>query len=136
MKEFLQHYIPVTKGSVIDEAGNQVAEHDGVWFYTLDQRFPALGGEKMYIVEKRISSNTLVVSSELQTHTKDTYELEKVHWIRDDQNSKKLDAEIRYHATPERCTVSGNSVTFDEPTRVASGQSIVLYDGAECVGGE
>jgi tRNA-specific 2-thiouridylase len=47
-----------------------------------------------------------------------------------------LHAQASAHGTPRACTVRGGTVRFDVPERrVAPGQSVVLYEGDEVVGG-
>ena len=139
MKEFLQHYIPVQRGQIKNTTGDVVGEHDGVWFYTIDQRIPVGGPEKLYVVAKDVQNNELVVassssSSDLRSH----YELGEVNWIRElPQEGEPYEAQIRYHGEKMPVTVQGNRVVFAKATRVAEGQSVVVYrkDTQECMGG-
>lgn len=136
MKEFLMHYIPVNKGAVHNEKGEVVGEHDGVFFYTLDQRISVAGGEKMYVIAKDIPNNTLTVSSHPEQYGKtETVEVFNSNWIRHNASGEQIDIEVRYHGERLRGVVVGSTVTFSEPTRVASGQSLVFYSGEECLGG-
>ncbi|HEY1116689.1 MAG TPA: aminomethyltransferase beta-barrel domain-containing protein, partial [Acidimicrobiales bacterium] len=47
-----------------------------------------------------------------------------------------VEAQCSAHGTPHPATVTGTTVTFDEPQRrLAPGQSVVLYRGELVVGG-
>ena len=58
MKEFLERFIPQKKGEVLNEKGEVIGEHDGVFYYTLGQRHGFLITKKgtddkpYYIVKK------------------------------------------------------------------------------------
>ncbi len=140
MKEFLQHYIPMQKGVIKNKTGEVIGEHDGVWFYTLDQRIAAHGGEKMYVVEKNVEENVLVAdvhASEIGGDSSIT--LSNMSWVGKPPNEGgEYEAQIRYHGERVPVTLGEEqSVLFEEPTRVAQGQSIVIYDSVteECMGG-
>ncbi|MND09322.1 tRNA-specific 2-thiouridylase MnmA [compost metagenome] len=51
------------------------------------------------------------------------------------ESGKIYTAQIRYHGDYLPCTISGDSVTFEQPVLAASGQSVVLFDGDLCIGG-
>lgn len=140
MEEFLKHYIPVEEGVVKTRGGREVGKHDGVYFYTIGQRFPLQGGEKYYVVHKDIEKNEITISTSLNTPERErsVVALEKVNWIREKPDSEKYyDAQLRYHGPKHKVKVQVNSVHFKEPTLITSGQSLVLYDPEtnECLGG-
>lgn len=140
MKEFLQRYIPVKKGVVRDAEGKPVGEHDGVWFYTLEQRFPLQRGEKMYVIGKNIEKNELIVANSNSTHQSGNteYILRNINWIREVSNENELyEAHIRYHGERLFVQLRNTHVYFDKPTLVAEGQSLVVYNSTtqECMGG-
>lgn len=138
MKEFLQHYIPVTRGVVRNEQGERVGEHEGVPFYTIGQRFPIGSAEKMFVVEKNTEKNELVVSSSVSTLTKKDFTLDRLNWIREVKSeSLNLEVQTRYHGERYDARVVGNAITFSVPVSVASGQSVVFYNKEtdECLGG-
>lgn len=140
MHEFLMHYIPVRRGLVKTPDGVAVGEHDGVQFYTIDQRIPLQTSEKMYVVEKNIEENTLIVSNAIDRDTKGSvaYDLVSTNWIREEPRSgERYLAQIRYHADMLPITISGARVCFEKPVLIAPGQSLVLFDSTsgECIGG-
>lgn len=138
MKEFLQHYIPVKKGAVLDANGRSVGEHDGVYFYTIGQHLPVVGNKKMYVVSKDVEENTLTVSDQPDERARNTYELQGVNWVNPTvEPGVPLEAQIRYHGERLQANVVGGTVTFQQSVSVAAGQSVVFYypDTGECVGG-
>lgn len=140
MQEFLKRYIPTQVGAVRDREGNQIGEHDGVWFYTLEQRFPLQRGEKMYVIGKNIEKNELIVANSNSTHRSGNteYILRNVNWIREAPNENELyEAQIRYHGERLSVQLRNTHVYFDKPTLVAEGQSLVVYNSTtqECMGG-
>ena len=154
LKKFLKHYIKEKKGKVVlapPEAGNEKGEiighHDGAVFHTLGERHGFTITQKSphdkpyYVVGKDIRKNILVVSQGRKTENFHTNILtnvgiENTNWIVEVPDSKKsYTAQIRYHGELLPCRVKKNEVIFDKPVLVASGQSIVLYDGDVCLGG-
>lgn len=161
LKEFLKHYIKEKKGKVIlapSEAGNQKGEtigwHDGAVFHTLGERHGFTITKKTpqdkpyYIVGKDIKKNILIVSPHPQPLSlikervaKGRERIKNTNWISDiPQENKKYIAQIRYHGEFLPCKVkcaksNFAQVVFEKPTLVASGQSIVVYDGNVCLGG-
>ena len=148
MKEFLKRFIKIKRGDVIDELGVVIGEHEGVELYTLGERHGFTITKKTphdhpyYIVRKNIEVNTITVTHEVSTEegTHTEYVLDEVNWTGGTPvTSEKIEARIRYHGdripvtvrTQENTTI----VVFAEPLRVASGQSVVLYRGTECIGG-
>lgn len=139
MKEFLEHYIPKNPGSVVDEKGAEVGEHDGVQFYTLGERFSLAHGQKMFVVRKNIQKNELVIgpAPDISLPVSEAL-IHNLIW----NSMKPLDGELlhaqtRYHGPSYRALVSGNRVSFKEPARAVSGQSVVFYDtnNVRCLGG-
>lgn len=140
MHEFLKHYIPVEKGFIKNEKGEKIGEHDGVYFYTLNQRINVATGEKLYVVGKDKALNELHVSSNPEEGVagSTTYTLSDVNWIREQPSENKTyNAHIRYHSDDHPVNITGSKVTFGESALIAEGQSLVVYDSEtnECIGG-
>jgi len=69
--DFLRRYIPEKKGPVIDQRGEKIGEHRGIWFYTIGQRhfdFVPRGRRDgsdrapYYVVGKDAKTNALIVA--------------------------------------------------------------------------
>ncbi len=68
LKQFLKHYIKEKEGKVLNEKGEEIGHHDGVFFHTLGERHGFTITKKSpndgpyYIVGKDIKKNILIVS--------------------------------------------------------------------------
>ncbi len=157
MRDFLKKFIPEKRGNVLDEDGKIIGYHDGAYYYTLGQRHGFVITEKSpddrprFVVKKDIKNNTITVSEKTnddidvrRMSDKKEISLEKVNWISGNEPDfdKIYEARIRYRQPLQKCKIS-KSVTddsyiiiFDEFQKsVSSGQSVVIYDGDECLGG-
>ncbi len=151
VKEFLSHYIEPKKGDVLDEKGNKVGEHDGAIFLTLGERHgftvtTRSSDEKpCYVVDRDLERNTVTVSHKSTDGSLDIekkeHSLSYVNWIDDEPRSgKTYTARIRHLGELMECDIEpvakGEAeIGFKRPTIVASGQSIVIYEGERCIGG-
>jgi len=67
-KQFLQEYLPVKKGRILDLNGKEVGVHDGVMFYTIGQRRGlniggiSGGSGRWFVVKKDVEKNILYVT--------------------------------------------------------------------------
>lgn len=141
--DFLKKYIKPKKGKVMRVDGKIIGEHEGIMFYTIGQRhgFSPGGGVPYYIVAKDIKKNILLVSDksgEKEFYKKEV-EIEDVNWIsgKAPDLNKTYQARIRYRQPLQSCRIkNSNKIIFTKPQRaVTSGQSLVLYDGKEMLGG-
>jgi tRNA-specific 2-thiouridylase len=129
-----------------------VGTHPGVFYFTLGQREGLrIGGVRgfdaapWYVVGKDIDRNLLVVDqgSDSEYLLSTTTWTEAAHWVAGTPPATTFacSAQTRYRQHEEACEVtvddSGNlEVRFARPQRaVTPGQSLVLYDGDECLGG-
>ena len=148
MKDFLKHFIQESRGDVLNESGEVVGFHNGSVFVTLGERHGFIITKKTpndtpyYIIKKNVAENTVTVSrnlSDLKRKTK-MIELKYVNFI-SGQNplAGKYSAQTRYHGEKYGLTIIGeaNSLRFEleKSDLVASGQSLVFYDGNICLGG-
>jgi len=155
MKDFLKHYLPSKKGNILNEEGEVIGWHEGAYFYTTGQRHGFIITKKSsedkpyYVISKNISSNTITVSHTplvqgISSSKKIT--ISGANWIAGKlpDFSKKYKARIRYRGQLQACGIEmaeGEktlkfSVIFDLPqVAVSKGQSLVIYDGENCVGG-
>ena len=151
-KEFLNHYLPAQPGEIRTPDNKLVGTHDGLMFYTIGQR-KGLGiggrqdteGEPWYVADKRMTDNALIVVQGEHHPLLYSHHLtaKTLHWI----NNKPVTppfrcmAKTRYRQPDQACTITainngGCRVVFDQAQRaVTPGQSVVFYDGEECLGG-
>jgi tRNA-specific 2-thiouridylase len=154
-EEFLSHYLPRSPGPIRTPEGDVLGEHHGLAFYTLGQRHGLiLGGRKgfgeapWYVAAKVAEENVLVVvqGCDHPLLLQNWLHATDVHWISAPPRSRahgtfRCTAKTRYRQPDAACTVSllgetAIEVLFDTPQRaVTPGQYVVLYDGAQCLGG-
>lgn len=149
MKEFLRHYIDEQPGMVLNEAGQIVGEHDGVWFYTLGERHGFRITENntnrtpYYIVGKNIENNTLTVSATVKnaqsvegTTATATIGLRDINWSSSWQKDAAYTAQIRYHGALLAARLSDEqTIELATDEGIPLGQSVVVYDGDRVIGG-
>lgn len=141
VKDFLQQKIKSKKGDIVDLRGRKIGEHQGVWFYTIGQRQGLnIGGSgPYYVYGKDLKHNRLKVVSEKESKTLDKKQINisPPHWIAlPPQKTKKITARARYRAPLVSVKIKTNKVYFARPVRaLTSGQSVVFYQGKQCLGG-
>ncbi|MBI4936913.1 MAG: tRNA 2-thiouridine(34) synthase MnmA [Nitrosomonadales bacterium] len=132
--------------------GKVVGQHQGLAFYTIGQR-QGLGigggkdgtGEPWFVTGKDMARNRLIV---VQGHDhpallKSSLDAIDLHWVSGHApgTTRGYGAKIRYRQHDAACriaTLDGDraSFVFDEPQwAITPGQSVVVYDGAVCLGG-
>ena len=149
IREFLSEYVETSPGDIIDQqTGAVVGRHDGAIFYTLGQRhgLDIGGGLPYYVVGKDVAKNEVYVSRSINDGNLWCKELTltDVHWINQPPKGDTYQIRVRHRAPlidaevvrTDDNTVEKVAVRLSEPQRaVASGQSAVVYDGEECLGG-
>jgi tRNA-specific 2-thiouridylase len=151
-REFLNRYLPREPGPIRTPDGAIVGQHIGLAFYTIGQRKGiGIGGKRgsdgtaWYVADKDPAENTLVV---VQGHD-DPLLLKRrlsaldTTWVSGDLPTEGSihTAKSRYRQADSTCQVTRVeddelSLDFSEPQwAVTPGQSVVLYDGAVCLGG-
>jgi tRNA-specific 2-thiouridylase len=145
IREFLSQYVDQVPGEIIDKkSGKVLGHHDGAIFYTLGQRhgLDLGGGLPYYVVGKDMDKNEVYVTTDLNDATlwKADISLGAVHWINDAPAAGIFDIRIRHRAALAAAELrfNGDDVSLnlrDEQRAIASGQSVVIYDGDVCLGG-
>ena len=151
-REFLNRYLPTRPGPINTVDGEPIGEHTGLMFHTIGQR-QGLGiggrkegsGEPWYVAGKDLAHNTLIVAQGRDHPALFHRRLRasQLHWIAGKPPVPPLacTAKIRYRQSDQPCLVEmlderGAEVCFSEPQRaMAPGQSVVFYQGDECLGG-
>ena len=151
-RDFLKRYVPREPGPIRTPEGRQVGEHMGLAFYTIGQRKGiGIGGtrggesEAWYVAQKDLAENTLVV---VQGHDhpllmKRTLAAQDASWISGDAplEGATHSGKTRYRQQDSTCFVTRSendeiALEFAQPQwAVTPGQSVVLYDGDQCLGG-
>ena len=136
-----------------------LGRHDGALFYTFGQRhgLNVGGGLPYYVVGKDMAKNEVYVSRNLnsQGFWLDEIVVSQLHWI----NQPPIEGKTYQIRTRHRAPLIGATVSFAQPNQnkvdgepavspdslvlhlstperaVAPGQSVVIYDGDEVLGG-
>lgn len=146
IREFLSQYVEQAPGDLIDKKTNKLlGRHDGAIFYTLGQRhgLDVGGGLPYYVAGKSIEKNEVYVTTDLNDNTlwRESIVLSSVHWINGVPANDEYDIRVRHRAPLKKAqltTDDDRNVTLQliDPERaVASGQSVVIYNGDTCLGG-
>jgi tRNA-uridine 2-sulfurtransferase len=150
-REFLNRYLPMQPGDMCTPEGRKVGHHQGLAFYTIGQR-QGLGigggkegtGEPWFVASKDIPGNRLIVVQGHDHPALLTPHLNALdmHWIGNAPDlTRGYAAKTRYRQHDAACRIAAleggrASFAFDEPQwAVTPGQSVVVYDGAVCLGG-
>ncbi len=149
---FIDRYLRSEPGPIRSADGRVIGRHAGLIHYTLGQRKGLeIGGLRgfaerpWYVAAKDLRSNALCAVQDsfhpLLLATQLT--AGQLNWIRGraPEPGARLGAKVRYRQPDQPCTIveSGPDqlcLSFDHPQRaVTPGQSVVVYDGCECLGG-
>jgi len=144
-EDFLRCYLKPKIGKILDAAGNELGQHQGLVLYTLGQRTGlGLGGGPWYVCGFDWRKNNLIVTKNSRDNRLLSKEIvcKDVNWLNKKEMKLplKCQAQIRYRGRAQMCQVIKSSrdfkVVFDRPQYAAmSGQSVVFYHGQELLGG-
>jgi tRNA-specific 2-thiouridylase len=146
IKQFLQAELgPQQEGDIIDQHNRVIGRHDGALYFTIGQRhgLNVGGGLPYYVTYKDMSKNEVHVSSNLSDSKLWSRELilTDLWWINNQPESGKIyQVKCRYRAPGTNVRITPNKtclkLILDEEIRAASpGQSAVIYDKEEVIGG-
>ncbi|MCC7357298.1 tRNA 2-thiouridine(34) synthase MnmA [Candidatus Uhrbacteria bacterium] len=148
MQEFLRKKIPAKPGDIVDEKRNILGKHSGLDGYTIGQRHGihvSKGEQAWYVAKKDMKTNQLMIvqGAEHPLLFQNSTILNDLHWTRGLPPTANFDCvvQVRYRQNPISCHASMKSngqleLIFAQPVKaVAPGQSAVLYQENECLGG-
>lgn len=141
MKDFLSQYVSPQPGDIVDsQTSRVVGRHDGAIFYTLGQRqgLNIGGGLPYYVIGKNMQTNQVYVTRDLndQRLWLGEFKLSAQHWINQTPEPGRYQVRIRHRAPLVTAQFDGEKLVLDDPQRaVTPGQSAVLYDDTDCLGG-
>ncbi|MAQ17043.1 MAG: tRNA 2-thiouridine(34) synthase MnmA [Sandaracinus sp.] len=133
---------PGRPGTLVDDAGSVLAEHQGVEAFTIGQRKGlGLGGGPARYVLRIVPDQAQVVVGGATDLFGAELEASGARWLAGaPEGSFSAEVRIRYRHTPAPATVEpgpeGFRVRFHEPQRaITPGQAAVIYRGDEVLGG-
>lgn len=149
LRDFLSRYIDTRPGVVLDAKRNQIGVHPGALFFTLGERHGFTITHKTphdkpyHVIGKDMVANTITVSQDPigEAPTPSTYRLVRTVFRTAPAPDHTYIAQIRYHGALMKCVISLLNKTMADITfettdyTIASGQSVVVYDGDICIGG-
>ncbi|HEU4830650.1 MAG TPA: tRNA 2-thiouridine(34) synthase MnmA [Candidatus Saccharimonadales bacterium] len=145
IRDFLSLYVDQKPGEIIDKkSGKVLGHHDGAIFYTLGQRhgLDVGGGLPYYVVGKDMDKNEVYVTTDLNDGTlwKSMINLASIHWITEAPAEGEYQIRVRHRAplVTANLAYDNDQVVLsihDNQRAIASGQSVVIYDGDICLGG-
>jgi tRNA-specific 2-thiouridylase len=135
---------PFLAGPIIDQADNELGQHDGLPFYTIGQR-KGLGiaaAQPLYVLEKDLARNALIVGPR-EALQRMHFVVRELNWISGTVPAPDdtLQVKIRYKARAIPCHIAGSGegeiqVLLAEPaTGITPGQGAVFYNNEVCLGG-
>ena len=143
---FLQREgVVLTPGDFVDKDGHVLGRHKGLPCYASGQRkgLGVAAGKHVYVVRKNGADNTILLGDDADLFSS-ALTASRVNWIAGTAPPApvRCTAKTRYsQRTDAPCTAyplagEGVRVVFDAPQRaITAGQSVVLYDGDEVLGG-
>lgn len=132
------------RGDILDQQGNKLGQHEGIWRYTIGQRRNLRISnlkEPYYVLKIDAKKNQLIVGpkSELSSQT---IAVRDLNWIIPAEKKvyKNIQVKIRYGSEPAECEMRLEKdkahVIFKKPQLAATpGQSAVFYKGESLLGG-
>jgi len=145
-RRFLSEHAPqaIQPGPILDTAGNEIGQHQGLPFYTVGQRrgLGIAAPEALYVIRLDTARNALIVgpARELGRRTLQAREVSYVSG-RPPAGPLRVQAKIRYkarlaHATWSPLPDGRARVEFDAPLRdISPGQAVVAHQGDRVLGG-
>lgn len=132
------------KGKIIDDLGNELGDHNGIWNYTIGQR-KGLGISRRvpsYVVALDKNKNQVVVGDKKDLY-KNEFSIDKCIWNKSlvKNNKFRADVLVRYRTKPKKSEVEikrGNKAIvrlFEPQLSIAPGQAAVFYKKDFVIGG-
>jgi tRNA-specific 2-thiouridylase len=148
LREFLRQYLQIEPGPVVERTtGRTLGKHQGAAFYTIGQRhgLGIGGGAPYYVTGKDMATGTVFVTADpadLDLRSSE-FNVSQTHWIAAaPQAGRTYQLRSRHRAGLINCTLEPTSeagsyrVHLETPERaITPGQSAVIYDGPEVLGG-
>jgi len=148
-RDFLQRYLPIQPGPIVDTSGRAVGEHQGLAYYTLGQRQGlGIGGVRgsaeapWYVTAKDLATNTLVVSQDPADLETDWLTATGVNWLVEPPAPDfEGGIRVRYRQVDQEATIAQRGdgtlrIAFRTPQRaVTPGQYVAIYRDNVCLGG-
>lgn len=140
-RDFLRKKIEPKPGEIVTPEREVIGRHDGLDAYTIGQRHGlrvSKEGKTWYVAGKDRAANRLVVVPDREHPLlyRDTIALRDIHWIASRPLDPRIEVAVRYRSETIPGTLEDDNIRLERPAWApAPGQSAVLYQGDECLGG-
>ena len=140
MDDFLRAELEVVSGRAVTFEGKKVGSHEGAVLYTIGERVGLKNAEPgpWFVHAKDMRSNTITVSKlAVKAQKRTSISLGQCNFFTKPLSTQVLTAQYRYHG-PRIPGTFADGVFYpsvDLPESIAQGQSLVLYNGNDVVGG-
>lgn len=145
MRDFLSEFIKPKKGKIKDDNGQELAEHNGAFYFTIGQRhgLGIGGGQPYYVYDIDTSKNIVRVTRDESSAllNKKEFDIADCKWWIEPNEDAEYMVRVRYRSELKPASIVKKdkvhySVQLKNPERaIAPGQSAVFYDGDMVVGG-
>ncbi len=147
MQDFLRTRIQPKKGNIVSDIGEILGTHEGIDGFTIGQRHGirvSHGEEPWYVAEKNVEKNEIIVvqGSEHPKLFRRDIRVGDVHWMSGIRPNAEFQClvQVRYRQKPipASAKIEGDVLILqchESVKAIAIGQSAVVYDGEECLGG-
>jgi tRNA-specific 2-thiouridylase len=136
--QFLGDRVRLHPARVLDQGGAEIGRVDAVELVTVGQRrgLGVSGGDRRYAVDVDVVSRTVRVGTRDDLLV-EAVEIADLCWVdKPPAMGDPVSVQVGAHGHPREATFTGTGVAFAAPqTRVAPGQSVVLYAGDDVLGG-
>ena len=145
-RDFVKFHLGEREGKMVDAETNEtMGKHSGVWFYTVGQRQGiGLHGGPWYVTGRDLENNILYISrqegKDKIAESRMAFTASNVHWIPTRPEIERFEVKLRHGPQTMMADIKvisddKVSVKLDEKDAgIASGQSVILYDGDYCLG--
>lgn len=142
MDDFLKSELETEPGIARDETGQEIGRHDGAVLHTLGARVALADAPSgpWYVRGKDMKANELIVSRDrARQETREMILLERTNFFRAPEAGERYQCQYRYHGPLVSCTYDAEKqIALPQeplPELLAPGQSLVIYEGDEALGG-
>jgi tRNA-specific 2-thiouridylase len=141
--DFFKKYFKEKPGKIVNENGQVIGGHQGLWLYTIGQRKGIkLAGGPYWVLSKDIKRNVLIATKDEKDLYKKELIAKDINWIsgKAPRLPLKVKAQIRYRHKPASAVISRQKkgevrVIFSKAQRaVTPGQSVVFYLSSKICG--
>ncbi len=144
MRSFLDKYIAVSEGDIVDLDGKVLGKHSGIHHYTIGQRkgIGIAAAEPLYVVQLDPVMNRVIVGNRESAVSTDCL-VGRMNWVSIAEPTTPIRAQVqvRYRspAVPVNVIPLENNqvkLVFDQPQfSITPGQAAVIYEGEIVLGG-